>query len=165
LTRRISFVVAFDRNRVIGKDGGLPWRLPDDMRHVRKLTVGKPLIMGRRTYDSIGRPLPDRTSIVLTRDTAFHPEGVLVARTPDEALALAGDAPEVIVFGGAGVFADFLASADRIYLTEVDAEVAGDTYFPPLDSAQWRETERETHPADPRHPYAFDWVTLERVRR
>jgi dihydrofolate reductase len=165
LTRRIAFVVARDRRGVIGKDGGLPWRLPDDMKHVRKLTVGKPLIMGRRTFDSIGRPLPDRTSIVLTRDASFRCDGCLVARTPDEALALAGDAPEVIVFGGAGVFGDFLARADRIYLTEVDAVVAGDTYFPSLDPAQWRETERETHPADPRHPYAFDWVTLERVRR
>src|SRR5205807_2907379 len=101
---RISFVLAFDRNHVIGKGGGLPWRLPDDMRRVRALTVGKPLIMGRRTYDSIGRPLPDRISIVLTRDPAFRCEGCLIARTPDEALALAGDVPEVIVFGGAGVF-------------------------------------------------------------
>ena len=162
---RIAFVVARDRRGVIGKDGRLPWRLPDDMTHVRELTVGKPLIMGRRTYDSIGRPLPDRTSIVLTRDASFRCDGCLVARTSEEALALAGDAPEVIVFGGAAVFADFLARADRIYLTEVDAEVAGDTYFPPLDLAQWRETERKTHPADARHPYAFAFVTLERVRR
>ncbi|HEV8470194.1 MAG TPA: dihydrofolate reductase [Candidatus Limnocylindria bacterium] len=161
---RIAFVVARDRRGVIGKDGRLPWRLPDDLRHVRKLTVGKPLIMGRRTFDSIGRPLPDRTNIVLTRDEAFRCDGCLVARSPDEALALAGDAPEVIVFGGAGVFADFLARTERIYLTEVDAEVAGDTYFPPLDPTEWRETERETHPADPRHQYGFDWVTLERVR-
>jgi dihydrofolate reductase len=163
---RIAFVVARDRRGVIGKDGRLPWRLPDDMRHVRELTVGKPLIMGRRTFDSIGRPLPDRTTIVLTRDEAFRCEGCLVARTPDEALALARDAPEVIIFGGAGVFADFLARADRIYLTEVDAEVdGGDTYFPPLDPKQWRETERKTHPADARHPYAFAFVTLERARR
>jgi len=123
VTRRIAFVVARDRHGVIGKDGRLPWRLPDDMRRVRALTVGKPLIMGRRTFDSIGRPLPDRVSIVLTRDPAFRCEGCLVARTTDEALALAGDAPEVIVFGGAGVFKDFLPRADRIYLTEVDTEV------------------------------------------
>ena len=88
---RISFVVAFDRNKVIGKNGGLPWRLPDDLKHVRELTLGKPLIMGRRTYESIGRPLPGRTSIVLTRDPEFRRDGVRVARTPDEALALAGD--------------------------------------------------------------------------
>ena len=161
---RIAFVVARDRRGVIGKDGRLPWRLPDDMRHVRELTVGKPLIMGRRTYDSIGRPLPDRTSIVLTRDPAFRCEGCLVARTLDEALALAGDAPEIIVFGGAGVFKEFLPRADRIYLTEVDTEAAGDTYFPSLDPGEWREADRRAHPADARHPFAFSFVTLERVR-
>jgi dihydrofolate reductase len=160
---RIAFVVARDRHGVIGKDGRLPWRLPDDMRHVRELTVGKPLIMGRRTFDSIGRPLPDRVSIVLTRDPAFRCEGCLVARTPDEALALAGDAPEIIVFGGAGVFRDFLPRTDRIYLTEVDTEGPGDTYFPQLDPNEWREIERRPHPADARHSFAFSWVTLERV--
>lgn len=161
---RIAFVVARDRRGVIGKDGHLPWRLPDDMRHVRALTVGKPLIMGRRTFDSIGKPLPDRVSIVLTRDPSFHCDGCLVARTPDEALALAGDAPEVIVFGGAGVFKDFLPRADRIYLTEVDTEAAGDTYFPPLDPSDWREVDRTPHSADAKHPFAFEFVTLERIR-
>ena len=161
---RIAFVVARDRRGVIGKDGHLPWRLPDDMRHVRKLTVGKPLIMGRRTFESIGKPLPDRVSIVLTRDRTFRCDGCLVARTADEALALAGDAPEVIVFGGAGVFKDVLPRADRIYMTEVDTEAAGDTYFPPLDPAEWREVDRQAHPADSRHRFAFEFVTLERVR-
>jgi dihydrofolate reductase len=161
---RIAFVVARDRRGVIGKGGRLPWRLPDDMRHVRELTVGKPLIMGRRTFDSIGRPLPDRVNIVLTRDPAFRCDGCLVARTTDEALALAGDVPEVIVFGGAGVFKDFLPRADRIYMTEVDTEVVGDTYFPPLDPKEWREVDRQTHAADARHPFAFTFVTLERAR-
>jgi dihydrofolate reductase len=161
---RIAFVVARDRHGVIGKDGRLPWRLPDDMRHVRDLTVGKPLIMGRRTFDSIGRPLPNRVSIVLTRNPAFRCDGCLVARTPEEALALAGDAPEIIVFGGAGVFRDFLPRADRIYLTEVDTEAVGDTYFPALDPLQWRELDRRAHSADARHPFAFSFVTLERVR-
>jgi dihydrofolate reductase len=161
---RIAFVVAHDRRGVIGKDGRLPWRLPDDMKHVRELTVGKPLIMGRRTFDSIGKPLPDRLSIVLTRDPAFRCDGCLVARTPDEALALAGDASEVIVFGGAGVFKDFLPRADRIYLTEVDTEAVGDTYFPPLDPKEWREVGRTPHAADKRHPFAFSFVTLERIR-
>jgi dihydrofolate reductase len=161
---RIAFVVARDRGGVIGKGGALPWRLPDDMRHVRALTVGKPLIMGRRTYESIGRPLADRTSIVLTRDPSFMVEGVLVARTPEEALSLAGDVPEVIIFGGADVFARFLPMADRIYLTEVDADVGGDTYFPSLDPQQWRELETEDHAADAKHPHPFRFVTLERVR-
>jgi len=162
---RISFVVAFDRNRVIGKEGRLPWRLPDDMRRVRALTVGKPLIMGRRTYESIGRPLPDRVNIVLTRDAGFHADGIRVAHSPEEALALAGDAPEVIVFGGADVFARFLPMTDRIYLTEVDAEVeGGDTYFPSFEPASWRVVESVAHPADERHPYAFRFLTLDRVR-
>src|SRR5207245_4768049 len=123
---RIAFVVARDRRGVIGKDGRLPWRLPDDMTHVRELTVGKPLIMGRRTYDSIGRPLPDRTSIVMTRDPSFRPPGVIVVRSKDEALALAGGAPEIIVFGGAEIFRQFLPEVERIYLTQVDADVGGD---------------------------------------
>lgn len=161
---RIAFVVAHDRGRVIGKGGALPWRLPDDLKHVRALTVGKPLIMGRRTYESIGRPLPDRTNIVLTRDPAFHADGVRIARTPEEALAIAGDAPETIVFGGADVFRHFLPLADRIYLTEVDADLVGDTFFPALDRAEWRETLRTEHPADEKHAYAFRFVTLERVR-
>ena len=155
-------MVATDRNRVIGKDGRLPWRLPDDMRHVRELTVGKPVIMGRRTYDSIGRPLPDRTNIVLTRDTVFHSDGVLAAHDKEEALALAGGAPEIIVFGGAQIFQMFRDDVERIYLTSVDAQVAGDTYFElPGD---WRILEREDHPADDRHRYPFTFFTLERIR-
>lgn len=161
----ISFVVAYDRRRAIGKDNRLPWRLPDDMKHVRQVTIGKPLIMGRRTWDSIGRPLPGRTSIVLTRDRDFRCDGCLVARTADEALKLAGAAPEVIVFGGARVFEEFLPLADRIYLTEVETEVDADTYFPKLDPADWREVERMRHSADERHPYAFSFVTLDRVRK
>ncbi|MEK7863900.1 MAG: dihydrofolate reductase [Chloroflexota bacterium] len=162
---RIALVVARDRGGVIGKGGGLPWRLPDDMKHVRETTVGKPLIMGRRTYESIGRPLPDRTNIVLTRDPSFRADGVLVAATPEQALSLAADAPETIVFGGADVFRRFLPLADRIYLTEVDANVDGDTFFPSLDMTEWREIERIEHPADDRHRYSFRFITLERVRR
>ena len=161
---RIAFVLAFDRKKVIGKDGRLPWRLPDDMKHVREVTTGKPLIMGRRTYESIGRPLPKRTNIVLTRDPAFRPEGVIVARTPDEALAFAGDAPETIVFGGAEVFRHFLPMAERIYLTEVDADVGGDTYFD-FGEKDWRVVETKAHPADERHAYPFKFMTLERIRK
>jgi dihydrofolate reductase len=161
---RISLVVAFDRSKVIGKNGALPWRLPDDMKHVRELTLGKPLIMGRRTYESIGRPLPGRTSIVLTRDPEFRPDGVRVARTPDEALALAGDAPEAIVFGGAEVYRRFLPLAERIYLTRIDADIGGDTYFD-FAEADWRVLENVPHPADERHPYPFSFQTLERIRK
>ena len=161
---RISFVVAFDRKKVIGRGGKLPWRLPDDMRRVRALTVGKPVIMGRRTYESIGHALPDRTNIVLTRDATFQAEGVLVARTPEEALRLAGDAPEVIVFGGAEVYRQYLPLADRIYLTQVDADVGGDTYFD-FGGTDWLVLENTSHPADERHPYPFSFLTLERIRK
>jgi len=161
---RIAFVVATDRNKVIGNKGGLPWRLPDDMKRVRALTIGKPLIMGRRTYDSIGRPLPDRTNIVMTRDPSFHPDGVKVARSKEEALALAGDAPEIIVFGGAEIFKQFLADVDVLYLTSVDAEVEGDTHFD-MGRDDWIVRENERHEADARHAYAFNFLTLDRVRR
>jgi dihydrofolate reductase len=161
----ISFVVAYDRNRAIGRDNKIPWRLPDDMKHVRELTIGKPLIMGRRTWESIGRPLPQRTSIVLTRDPGFKCDGCLIARTPDEAMALAGAAPEIIIFGGARVFEDFLPRADRIYLTEVDADVGGDTFFPSLDPGDWEVVEAVEHPADERHPYDFSFLTLDRKRK
>lgn len=159
-------MVAWDRNRVIGKGGTLPWRLPDDMKHVKALTVGKPLIMGRRTYESIGRPLPDRTNIVLTRDPTFKADGVKVARTPEEAIALAGDAPETIVFGGADIFKLFMPMVDRLYLTEVDADVKdGDTFFPAFaNGMSFTVLENVPHPADERHPYAFRFLTLERVR-
>jgi dihydrofolate reductase len=160
----ISFVVAYDRKRAIGKDNRLPWRLPDDMRRVRQVTMGKPLIMGRRTWESIGRALPGRTSIVLTRDADFRCEGCLIARTPDDALTLAGDVPEIIVFGGAQVFRAFLDRVDQIYLTEVDADVGGDTHFPPLDPAEWDMVSREDHPADERHPYDFSFIVLVRRR-
>jgi dihydrofolate reductase len=159
--RRISFVVARDRRGAIGANGRLPWRLPDDMKRVRALTVGKPLIMGRRTWDSIGRPLPERTSIVLTRDAEFRCTGCLVARSTDEALALAGDAAEVIVFGGAQVFEQFMPVVDRIYLTEVDADVGGDTHF--ALSGDWVTVDSTTHEADARHPYPFRFLTLERA--
>jgi len=135
------------------------------MKHVRDLTVGKPLIMGRRTWESIGRPLPQRTSIVLTRDSGFKCDGCLIARTPDEAMELAGDAPEIIIFGGARVFEDFLPRADRIYLTEVDADIGGDTFFPPLDPSDWEVVEAVEHPADERHPYDFSFLTLDRKRK
>ena len=162
---RISFVVAYDRGRVIGKDNALPWRLPADMRRVRQLTMGKPLIMGRRTYQSIGRPLEGRTSIVLTRDPAFRAEGVLVARDVDEALRLAGRADEAIVFGGGEVFGQLLPRADRLYITEIDADFEGDRTFPEIDPREWAEVDRIAHPPDERNPYPYTFVTLDRLRR
>lgn len=138
--------------------------MPADMQRVRQLTMGKHLVMGRRTYESIGRPLPGRTSIVLTRDPSFHADGVLVARSVDEALALAGDAAEVVVFGGSDVFRQFLPRADRLYVTEIDADIPGDRTFPEIEPREWREVEREEHPADDRNPHPYRFLTLERRR-
>jgi dihydrofolate reductase len=161
---RIAFVVAYARGRVIGKDNALPWDMPADRRRMRQLTMGKPLIMGRRTYESIGRPLEGRTSIVLTRDPAFHAVGVKVARSPDEALVLAGDVDEVIVFGGTDIFRQFLPRADRLYVTEIDADIAGDRTFPEIDPREWREVERTELPADERNPHPYRFLTLDRRR-
>lgn len=134
------------------------------MRRVRQLTMGKPLIMGRRTFESIGRPLQGRTSIVLTRDRSFRPAGVLVAGSADEALALAGDVEEVIVFGGSEVFAQFLPRADRLYVTEIHADFEGDRTFPEIDPREWAEIERTEHEPDERNPHPYSFVTLERKR-
>lgn len=162
---RLAFVVAYARGRVIGKDNALPpWKVPADMRRMRKLTMGKPLIMGRRTYESIGRPLEGRTSIVLTRDPSFHADGVVVARTPDEAIGLCGSVEEAIVFGGTEVFRQFLPRADRLYLTEIDADFDGDRTFPEIDPREWREVEREDYPADERNRHPYRFLTLDRVR-
>jgi dihydrofolate reductase len=160
---RIALVVAMSRNRVIGRDNALPWHAPEDLRHFRQLTTGRAVIMGRKTYDSIGKALPKRLNIVVTRDRGFHASGVVNAYTLDEALRLAEESrlgPEAMVIGGAQIFALVLPVADRIYLTELDIEVEGDTFLPPLPPAQWREAERVRHGGPP--PMSF--VTLDRVR-
>lgn len=160
-----------DRKRLIGKTGGefgLPWDLPDDRKYFRDHTIGKPMIEGRATYEATGRLLPNRTTIILTRDREFKVEGVLIAHTADEALDVARaeagrlDVDEVMVSGGGQVFAEFLPRADRLYLTEIDGEFEGDTYFPEFDTSEWHEVERIPHPADDRHSHAFDFVTYER---
>lgn len=162
---RIALVAAYDRNRLIGRDNALPWHLPADLRRFRRLTRGKPVIMGRRTFASMGAPLPERRNIVLTHDPAFRAVGVEVARSADEALKRCAGADEVMVIGGGGVFAEFLPRADRLYLTEIDAAFEGDAYFPPFDRREWIEFERERHEPDARHAYAYAFVTLERKRR
>jgi dihydrofolate reductase len=158
----ISLVVAAADNDVIGRDGGLPWRLPADLRHFRELTMGKPIVMGRLTWESIGRPLPGRQNIVMTRQSAYAAEGADVVATAEEAVAAAGGADEIMVIGGAQVYAEFLPRAGRIYLTRVHAEPAGDVRFPPVDEAEWRETSRDVHGADAEHEYAFSFLVLER---
>lgn len=154
-------------NRVIGRDGGLPWRLPDDLRHVKRLTLGGVVIMGRRTFESVGRPLPERTTIVLTRAPGFDGRGALVARDLDSALRLAAADPRgaggVFVLGGAGIYALALERAGRMELTLVHASLAGDTSFPEFDRGVWRLRAERFHPADERHVHAFTFQTWERV--
>jgi dihydrofolate reductase len=159
LSDNLFLIYARAANGTIGRDGTLPWHIPADLKRFKALTMGKAMIMGRKTFDSFPRPLPGRRHIVLTRDPRWRAEGAAVARSPDEALALAGDT-EVAVIGGAEVNALFLPRAARVELTEVHAVVPGDTMMPPLD-ASWREVFREEHPAEGDRP-AFAFVTLRR---
>lgn len=159
-------VVARAKNGVIGADGAMPWHLPGDLKRFKMITVGKPVIMGRKTFESIGRPLPGRHNIVLTRDPAWRAEGVSVVANLAEAIAAAGMEPrtfgEIMVIGGGAVYAQALPLADRIELTEIDLAPPGDTFFPALPSAQWAEAARLHQPAEDGRP-AHDFVTL--VRR
>lgn len=158
----IVLVAALDRDGVIGRDGGLPWHLPADLGRFKAATLGKPVIMGRKTCDSLPKPLPGRRNIVLTRQPGFSRPGFETARDADEALALAASAPEVMVIGGAEVYALFLPRARRMLLTEVQAGVGGDTRFPPFDASEWVETARELRPADERNAYALVFRELRR---
>lgn len=156
----IFLIYARAGNGTIGRDGALPWRLPADLRRFKALTMGKPMVMGRKTFESFPSPLPGRRHIVLTRDTGWQAEGAEVAHSVEEALALAGEG-EVAVIGGAEIYALFMDRADRIELTEVHADYEGDTHMPPL-APDWHETAREEHPADGSYP-AHAFVTLVRA--
>jgi dihydrofolate reductase len=158
----ISLLVAATQNGVIGRDNGMPWHLPDDLKHFKALTLGKPVLMGRRTYESIGRPLPGRTNLVLTHSAQWSVAGVTVVADLDAAIRAAGAAPELVVAGGAQVYALALPRASRIYLTRIHAIIEGDTRLPELDMHCWHEVSQELHPVDARHPYAMSFVTLER---
>jgi dihydrofolate reductase len=162
--------VARSKNGVIGRGGDLPWRLKSDLQIFKQVTLFKPVIMGRRTWDSLPKkPLPGRLNVVLSRDGSFDPKGAVVCETLDEAFQIAREqaaedgAEEVCVIGGAGVFAEALPRAKRLYLTEVDAVVEGDTYMPPIDEKEWREVRREAHPAGPDDDYPFVFRVLERI--
>ena len=157
-----SLVVAVARNGVIGRDNRLPWKLPKDLAYFKRVTMGHPIVMGRRTWQSIGRPLPGRDNIVVSRNPAFEAPGATVVTSLDAAWRAAGNAEEVCVIGGTSLFAESLPIADRIHLTEVDAVVEGDTFFPEFDRGQWVEREVERHAADERHAYPFRIVVLER---
>lgn len=164
----VSLVVAAGDNGVIGRDGGLPWRMPSDLKTFRRLTMGKPIIMGRRTYQSIGRPLDGRTNIVVSRDAAFEAEGVTVLDSFESALILArgiartSGVDEVMVIGGRDIFAAALPVAHRIYWTAIKGEPKGDVTFPPLPQGEWREILREIIPPSPKDEFPAEFLIFER---
>jgi len=163
LKPEIVFYLARADNGVIGKDGRLPWHIPTDLRRYKAMTMGKPMVMGRRTFESFGGPLPGRRHIVLTRSPEWSAEGAEVAHDRAEALALAGEVPEVAIVGGTEIFGMFLPDADRIELTEVHVDAEGDTIMPSFAAEEWREVSREEHAAEDGSP-AFSFVRLERRR-
>ena len=158
-----TLVVAMARNRVIGRDNQLPWRLPDEIAYFKRVTMGHPIVMGRRTYESIGKPLPGRKNIVVTHDRGYQAPGCTVVGSLGEAWQAAGNAHEACVIGGTSLFRESLPIADRIHLTVVEADVPGDTYFPEFDRGEWHETEVMRHAADVRHAYPFRILLLERT--
>ena len=170
-TRRpieVVLLAAVAENGVIGRDNTLPWRLSSDLKRFKALTVGKPVVMGRKTYLSIGKPLPDRTNIVVTRDPSFHADGIVVANSVDAALEAARDdarrrgAGEIMVIGGTEIFAQTMALADRLEITHVHSWPEGDTFFPPIDPKLWREAARSDCPAGPRDDAGVSFVTYQR---
>ena len=158
----IIIIAALARNGVIGIDNGLPWRLKADMQHFRALTMGHPVLMGRKTWESLGRPLPGRRNLVVTRDAQFHAEGAEVFHDTEEAIAAATDADRLFVIGGAQIYTTLLPRADQLELTEIEADVSGDAQFPPFDRADFIEERRERRTADADNEFDFDFVTYRR---
>ena len=158
----ISLIVAMAQNGVIGRDNSMPWRLPEDLKRFRAFTLGKPILMGRKTFESIGRPLEGRTNLVLTRDRSWFAPGVIVVHSVEEALTQASASDELVVIGGAEIYRLVLPFARRIYLTHVHADVQGDITFPEFDATQWADVEFSSQPADDEHAYPVTFVTLER---
>ncbi|WP_151705019.1 dihydrofolate reductase [Nitrincola alkalilacustris] len=165
----LAIIVAHSSNRVIGIGNKLPWYLPEDLKYFKRITQGKPIIMGRKTFESIGRPLPGRANIVITRDEQWQAEGVRVVHGLEEAIELASDialidgVEEALVIGGAEIYAQALTRVDRLYLTEVHTELEGDAWFPELDKTHWQEMLREDFPAQEPNPYDYSFVVLDRV--
>jgi dihydrofolate reductase len=165
---RLVLIAAVAENGVIGRDGELPWWLPGDLKHFKALTLGKPMLMGRRTFGSIGRALPGRSNIVLTHDRAFKADGVLVARSLADGLMIAADeaarlnADEIAVIGGSALYSETMPNADRLYITEVHASPPGTTHFPEIERDKWREVAREGPQQGPGEPYSYSFTVHER---
>ena len=160
----IVLIAALAKNRVIGIDNKLPWRLPDDLQHFKKLTLGHSIVMGRKTWESLPGVLPDRHHIVITRDTNYSAPNAEIVHSIEEAISLVPGHQPVFIVGGANLYQQLLEKADRMELTMVDAEPEGDAFFPEWDTQQWQEVSREHHAADERHKFAFDFVRLQRIR-
>jgi dihydrofolate reductase len=160
----IALIAALADNRVIGRHNRLPWHLPADLRHFKQLTLDKPIIMGRNTWESLPGLLPRRSHIVISRDPAYRAEGCILVTTPDAAIEAAGDVAEIMVVGGATIYRQMLSRARRMYLTLVHGYFEGDALFPAWSPAEWSETEREDFSADDDNRYSFSFVTLERQR-
>jgi len=159
----LSMIVAHADNRVIGKNNDMPWHLPADLAYFKKTTLGKPIIMGRKTYESIGRPLPGRKNIVISRDVAYQAAGVEVVNSVEAALALVKDCEEVMVIGGGAIYQHCLVAAQRLYITHIDADIAGDTYFPEYDLNVWKKVASTLRPSDDKNPYPLDFSVYEKV--
>jgi dihydrofolate reductase len=161
---RISLIVAMARNRVIGVNNTLPWHLPADLKHFKALTMGHHMIMGRKTYESIGKPLPGRTSVVVTRNAGYSVPGIIVVNSLEAAIAACGNDEEIFVIGGAELYRQSIALADRIYLTEIDADIPGDAHFTELDHKLWQEAGRDSHAPDEKNRYSYHFVIYDRNR-
>jgi len=161
----ISLIAALSRNKVIGRDNRLPWKLPADMQHFRHLTLGKPVLMGRRTFESIGKALPERSNIVVSRNTAWQAPGCLTVHSLDEGIKQARGQRELMIIGGAAIFAAALPRADRMYLTIIHEDFPGDTRFVEFDARYWDEIERSDHAPGEANPYPYSFITLQRKAR
>lgn len=159
-------IVAHANNRIIGKDNDMPWHLPADLAYFKKTTLGKPVIMGRKTYESIGRPLPGRQNIVISRDEAYQAQGVEVVGSVEQALAKAGDVEEIMVIGGGAIYAHCLPFAERLYITHIQADIDGDTQFPAYDTeTQWQKVSSELYQADDNNAYNLDFCVYQRQQK
>ena len=160
----LSLMVAMGKNRVIGANGAIPWRLPNELQLFKRVTMGHHIIMGRKTWESIGRLLPGRTTVIVTRQTDYAVPGAVVVNSLSSALAYCANDSEIFVVGGGELYREALPQADRLYLTVVDASPAGDTRMPDFSAAQWREVSSENHAADEKHAHSYRFSVLERIR-
>ena len=160
---KLAIIVATDEQGLIGKENDLPWKLSADLQYFRRVTMGKPLIMGRNTHESIGRALPGRKNIVVTKNASYQAEGCCIVHSVDKAIDACDDAEEVMVMGGASLYSQLLPQADRLYLTQVHASLEGDTWFPDWQSTDWQEVSREDHLADDKNDYAYSFIVYDRI--